>query len=402
MYTITAFGGPSAHISIMLHHFVQKKRYISQEELYELNAFCQLLPGASSTQILTLIGYKRGGISLAIITLLIWILPACLLMGAFSFYFAHHSSADIQETAFKYITFMVIGFLSFAALTSLGVNARSLATRLVVCVSMIISFFFFKIPWIFPLLILLGGCVTNLSNKRIPNSTDTGYKKVKWRNIWIFIFVFLAAGYFSETARKQDWSNRKVFHVFESSYRFGSMVFGGGDVLLPVMLDQYVARPTDKRIEVNNPGAIKIQATDLMTGFGMVRVLPGPIFSVSAFTGGMALKDKGMYQQLAGVFAGVIGIFLPSALLVLFFFPMWTNLKKYVVVYRSLEGIRAVVTGFLFSTILFLIFQTNAIQGHPSIPMGALVSVGTVLILSFTRIPAPVIVLITVLLGFLV
>jgi chromate transporter len=385
---------------MMLHHFVHKKRYISQEELYEFNAFCQLLPGASSTQILTLIGYKRGGVPLAVLTLLIWILPACILMGAFSFYLAHHSTTDIQNSVFKYLTFMVIGFLSYAALFGLSVNATSLATRTIVCVSMAVSFYFFKIPWVFPLLILLGGFASNLSDKRIPEEKSApAAKKVKWRNIWIFVIFFLVAGYLSETARKEDWSNRKIFHTFESAYRFGSLVFGGGDVLLPVMLDQYVARPQDGRIQKVNPGAIKLQASDLLTGFGMVRVLPGPIFSVSAFTGGMALKDQGTYFQILGIIAGAVGIFLPSVLLVLFFFPMWNNLKRHVVVFRALEGIRAVVTGFLFSTILYLLFQTNMTANHPNVLAGAMVSCTTLLLLLTTKIPAPIIVLVTILLG---
>ena len=84
-YSITAFGGPQAHYGMMLKIFAQKFNYVTEEELVEYNSFCQILPGASSTQTITLIGYKRGGILLAIFTLLIWILPACFLMGSFSF-----------------------------------------------------------------------------------------------------------------------------------------------------------------------------------------------------------------------------------------------------------------------------------------------------------------------------
>src|SRR6202163_4950126 len=84
-HSISAFGGPQGHIGMMMKTFVHRRRDITQEELMDYNAFCQLLPGASSTQTLTLIGYKRGGILLAVLTLIIWILPACVLMGAFSF-----------------------------------------------------------------------------------------------------------------------------------------------------------------------------------------------------------------------------------------------------------------------------------------------------------------------------
>src|SRR6476661_5556633 len=85
LYSLTAFGGPQGHIGMMLKTFVHKRKDITEEELVEYNSFCQLLPGASSTQTVTLIGYKRGGVPLAVLTLLIWILPACILMGALSF-----------------------------------------------------------------------------------------------------------------------------------------------------------------------------------------------------------------------------------------------------------------------------------------------------------------------------
>src|SRR5215218_11443757 len=85
LYSVTAFGGPQAHVAMMMKFFVDKTPYVTREELLEYNAFCNLLPGASSTQTVALIGYKRGGLILAMVTLLVWIGPACILMGAFSF-----------------------------------------------------------------------------------------------------------------------------------------------------------------------------------------------------------------------------------------------------------------------------------------------------------------------------
>src|SRR5580704_14135669 len=89
LHSITAFGGPQGHFGMMMKTFAHRRRDVTEEELMDYNAFCQLLPGASSTQTLTLIGYKRGGVPLAILTLVIWTLPACILMGAFSFFIAY-------------------------------------------------------------------------------------------------------------------------------------------------------------------------------------------------------------------------------------------------------------------------------------------------------------------------
>ena len=80
-YSLTAFGGPQGHYGMMLKTFVQKRHDVDEQELLDLMSFCNMLPGASSTQTITLIGYKRGGLSLAVLTLLIWIFPAFYLIG---------------------------------------------------------------------------------------------------------------------------------------------------------------------------------------------------------------------------------------------------------------------------------------------------------------------------------
>src|ERR1700759_18472 len=119
---------------MMMKTFVHRRRDITEEELMDYNAFCQLLPGASSTQTLTLIGYKRGGVVLAIITLLIWTLPACLLVGLFSFF------PTTNPQLFRYIAPMTIGFLAFAAQKAFGFSIRNTITRVIMAVSTIATF----------------------------------------------------------------------------------------------------------------------------------------------------------------------------------------------------------------------------------------------------------------------
>src|SRR5262245_63869082 len=114
-YSLTAFGGPQGHIAMMMRTFVRDKPYITEKELMEYNGFCNLLPGASSTQTVTLIGYKRGGISLAIVTLLMWIAPACIMMGAFSFLLHYIDTTTLHTNIFKYIPSMAVGFLAYAS-----------------------------------------------------------------------------------------------------------------------------------------------------------------------------------------------------------------------------------------------------------------------------------------------
>ena len=401
IYSITAFGGPQGHLGMMFKIFVQKRRDVTEEELIEYNSFCQMLPGASSTQTLTLIGYKRGGVLLATITLLLWLLPACLLMGSFSFLLAAYPAKDINNGMLFYIEPMAIGFLVYAAVKAFGISVKNLITQIIMLASMLISFFLFKVPWIFPLLIVVGGMITNLSDKRIPEKESIKPRQIRWTNIWLFVLVFVIAGVLSETARKHEWEHRKAYNLFENFYRFGSIVFGGSDVLLPLMLDQYVARPNAPKTIKNNPNVIKIEKSDLLTGYGIVRAIPGPVFSVATFTGGMALKDEGKMMHLLGCIIGTIAIFLPSALLVLFFFPVWQYLKKFVVVYRSLEGINAVVVGVMWAAALYLLNGMTIKNADSQMMISFIVIVVTYLLLKYTKIQAPIIVMLCLLLGFI-
>jgi len=267
--------------------------------------------------------------------------------------------------------------------------------------SMLLTYFLFKTPWVFPLLIVAGGVATNFSDKRIPEKEVIRPRQIRWTNIWLFVIVFMIAGVLSETARKQQWEDRKAFNLFENFYRFGSFVFGGGDVLLPMMLDQYVARPLAPKVLDKNPNAIRINKDELLTGYGMVRAIPGPVFSVASFTGGIIMKEEGVKMQLLGCILGTIAIFLPSALLVLFFFPVWQYLKKFVVVYRSLEGINAVVVGFMWAAALFLLAGLKTHVSTHVMVINILVIASTFLLLKYSKIPAPVIVLFCLALGMI-
>jgi len=387
---------------MVLKTFVDRRRDLTKEELMEYISFCQLLPGASSTQTLTLIGYKRGGIRLAVLTLLIWILPACILMGGLSFIVGDIGrESNIQTGFFKYIQPMAIGFLAYAAFKAYNVSIKNTITQIIMLVALLGTYFLFKTPWIIPVLIVCGGVVTNFSDKRIPEKEVVKPKQIKWTNIWLFILIFAVAGLLSETARKQNWENKKPYNLFENFYRFGSFVFGGGDVLIPLMLDQYVVRPTSERVIKKNPDLIKIEREELLTGAGMVRAIPGPVFSIASFMGGIALKKEGIKTQLLGCIIGSIAIFLPSALLVLFFFPVWQKLKKYVVVFRSLEGINAVVVGIMIAATLYLIKDVSIMSLSTVSFINIGIIAGTFFVLQFSKIPPPIIVLACLLTGLI-
>jgi chromate transporter len=252
-------------------------------------------------------------------------------------------------------------------------------------------------PWLVPLLIVAGGVATNFSKKRIPQEADKP-RAVRWWNFWLFGIIFIAAGLLSEAARTNNWQGRKPINLFENTYRMGSFVFGGGQVLLPMMYEQWSVRPNN--VKENNPNAIKIDQDKLYTGMGIVQAVPGPVFSFASFTGGLALKDQGASMLLLGCVMGTIAIFLPSALVVLFFFPVWHNLKKYAVVYRSLEGINAAVVGIMIASTLYISRDISLVDGNVISSLNLIVIVATMLLLRFTKIFSALIVVLCLALGY--
>ena len=397
LHSITAFGGPQAHLAMMMKTFVKQTPYVTEQELMEYNAFCQLLPGASSTQTLTLIGFKRGGIILAVLTLLVWILPACTIMAGLSFLIDYIDNSSGAMNVFKFIVPMAAGFLIYACVVSFPYSVKNSVTGIIAACAAIATFLLFGKPFIVPVLIVLGGFITNLSKKRIPQ-VELKPRKIRWWNFWLFGIIFIMAGFFSETARKNDWHNRKPLNLFENTYRLGSLVFGGGNVLMPIMYEQFSVRP--EAVKNKNPNVVQIDKKDMLTGIGLVRAVPGPVFSIASYTGGLALRDMGPAMQAVGGLIGMIAIFLPSALLVLFFFPIWNMLKKYSSIYRSLEGINAAVLGIMVGSTIYIMkdisFLTEGALGITNM----IVVTGTAFALIFSKIPAPVIVSFCLILGY--
>jgi len=374
---------------MMMKTFVNKRKDVTAQELTDLVSFCQLLPGASSTQTITLIGYKRGGFLLSVITFLIWITPACLMMGGLSFLVHYFDRRALQTDIFKFLQPMAVGFLIYATWNAYKVAVNNTITVVIMIVAALAVYLFFKTPWVFPGILVAAGIVTNFNNKRIPQK-EIPRKKIKWTNLWVFAFVFILAGFLSETARKQNWENKKAFNLFENFYRFGSLVFGGGQVLVPMMYEQFVTREKTQYMT----------GEELLTGAGFVQGIPGPVFSMASYAGGMAMRNEGKGKQALGVMIGTVAIFLPSALLVLFFYPIWHNLKKYAVVYRSLEGINAATVGLMVASAFYLARDISILELNTVSYVNLIVIFSTTILLSITKIPPPIIALVCLLLGW--
>ncbi len=381
LYSFTAFGGPQGHMGMMVKTFVQKRKDLTEDELLEYNAFCQMLPGPSSTQTVMLIGMKRGGIPLALLTLLLWVFPAALLMAVFSFLMYHYHLGKFSESRLILLQPMSVGFVFYAAARMMKSSIKHIATASIM-VGSLFATLFINSPWVFPALLVLSGTISNFSNKRIPTPLQKP-KKINWLHLWAFAAIFIIAGVLSELARTEAWQHGRIFNLFENFYRFGAIVFGGGQTLMPMMYYQFVSRQ----------GYQVLTAGQLLTGYGLVQALPGPVFSICSFVGGMAMSQYGGIWQAVGALVATIAVFMPSTLLLFFLFPIYENLKHHVIIFRALEGINSAIVGIIWASGIIL-FRYIAFDASLSFEWFHLVVAAiTFSLLYFSKIPAPLIVL---------
>jgi chromate transporter len=139
-----------------------------------------------------------------------------------------------------------------------------------------------------------------------------------------------------------------------------------------------------------------MSAQEFLTGFGMVQGIPGPMFSFSAYAGGLAARNVSTLYQISGALLAGIGIFLPGTLLIFFIYPIWEQVKTVKGIKVSLSGITAVAGG-LIAVAAIILMQSAGFD-----ILNLVVLAGTVILLLTKKIPAPLIVLSVLLLGFLI
>ena len=373
--TISAFGGPQAHLTLFLKMMVEKRRYLSEKDLMELYALCQILPGPSSTQTITGIGYRIGGPKLAFLTLLVWMLPAVSLMTIAAIILSNIQEKDLSLEFTRFIQPMAVGFVFYAAYT-LSVKVVNTRSGIIIMVIATIVSFLIRKPFIYPLLLLLAGVVTALKYRKHPRE-EKGKLSVRWGNLTLWISILVVA------AITAGITQAIPARIFENFYRNGSLIFGGGQVLIPLLYTEFV-----------NFKAY-LTSEEFLTGYALVQAIPGPVFSFSAFIGSLAMRDYGVGGEVIGAFMASLGIFLPGTFLIFFMLRFWDSLKKYRVIKASLEGIVAASARMVIAAALLLLEPIELSYLNISIV------VGTALLLQFTKVPAPIIILVGLTLGIL-
>jgi chromate transporter len=382
-FTLTAFGGAQAHIGMMLKNFVKKRQYISENELLELNALTQILPGPSSTQTLIGIAYKVGGLPIAISAFIIWILPSAVLMCLAVLSYTLLGQKEKFTQVLHYVQPVAVGIVAYAAY-SFGEKVLKSKTSFWLAAGSLFATLLLRNAYAFPILILIGGIVSSSINKEVEENDLRVrlFSNINPKKIAYFIGVLLLfAGLGALINRTSPFS--LPIRLFENFYRNGIMIFGGGQVLVPFMYTEFVEMKS------------YLSSDQFLSGYAFQQALPGPTFSFTSFVGGMTMKNSGasIYGQIIGSIIAVLGINLPGLILILFIVPFWNDLKKITRIKNSLSGINAVSVGFMGAAFLLLIHPV----GVNYLSVGLIVS--TFILLAFTKIRTPLIILATVLLG---
>ena len=374
--TLTAFGGPQAHFAMLLDLMVKKRGYLDEQELIELNALCQILPGPTSTQTLTAIGFKIGGPTLAYLTLLVWLIPAFIIMTAAGIAISVIDKDQISLSFTKYVHPIAVGIVGYSAYIIIKKVVKGYTTVILMTASAIISFYI-QTPYVFPVLLLIGGGITALNFKKQPIE-EKGELHIKWANFFLWGGVFIFA------ATLGGITNALSIRIFENFYRNGSLIFGGGQVLIPLLYTEFVEFKE------------YLTSEEFLSGFALMQALPGPVFSLSSFIGAISLKEFGIYAQIGGAVMAALGVFLPGTFLIFFVIRFWADLKKYRIIRASIDGISAVSSGMILAA-TFLLFLPLQHQ-----PINYFIMPATFFILVFTKIPTPILIVIGLIAGLVI
>jgi chromate transporter len=338
LLSLTSFGGPQAFLAMVLETMVRKRGYIREQELWELNALCQILPGPTSTQTISAIGYRIGGANLAYLSLFVWILPATLIMigAAFLIDFLQMNTPGAL-TFSKFIQPMAIGFIIFAAQKTIFKMVKTTEASVLMMFSVFISFFY-NSPFIFPLLLVVGGVTTSLKYRNLPKEAADKKLVIKWANFYLW------AGFLLVAAILGALTQFRGVILFENFYRNGSLIFGGGQVLIPYLYTEFVEF---KKF---------LSSQEFLTGYALSQGIPGPTFSIASYIGALSMREDGFVGMLTGGLVAAAGIFLPGTFLIFFVIRFWDQVKKHRPVKAALEGINAVSCGMLVAA-AFLLFE---------------------------------------------
>ena len=342
-----SFGGPVAHIAYFRKAFVDRLKWLDDESYSKIVALSQFLPGPSSSQVGFTIGLKRGGVLGAILAFIGFTLPSFLMLYFLYIYGIFQSENEYIKAVIYALKLFAVVVVLDAILGMFKTFCKDRITIFIFAFSTILlvffSSFFNQI-----IVLLLSGIIGFMFIK----SESKISQKIKLPNLYI-LFLFLALLFL---AFAFEYKN-ELLNLFFDFYKSGSLVFGGGHVVLPLL---------QENLET------KVSNDSFLIAYSLAQTVPGPMFTIATYLGADILKES----PILGAVTATIGIFLGGFLLILCFYKSFESFSKNEKLSRIIKAINASVVALLFATLINTIIPNSVYNLFD----GLLVLIGFVLI----------------------
>lgn len=327
---LTSFGGPIAHLGFFHDEFVVKRKWFDEHSYADLVALCQFLPGPASSQVGIAVGESRAGVLGAMAAWAGFTLPSAVALAAFAFGVStfRDSISGSWLHGLKVVAVAIVAQALWGMGTKLCPDSKRASIAVVAAILALL------IPTaIGQIGIIVGGGLIGVLylklNSTLPHNPIKSKISVKLGVISLALFAFLVI----VLPIAASSSNIQGLKLFDSFFRAGSLVFGGGHVVLPLL-----------KAEVVTPGWVTSDA--FMAGYGAAQAVPGPLFTFSAYLGAMSsVEPSGWLGALIALF----GAFIPSFLLIFGALPFWEKLRRIQKMRYAMFGINAAVVGLLLA-----------------------------------------------------
>ena len=363
---LVSFGGPIAHIGYFRDEFVVRRRWLGDKAYADLVALCQFLPGPASSQVGIALGLSQSGIAGGIAAWVGFTLPSAILLALFATGLQTFGGLDADWLhGLKVVTVAVVAYAVWTMGKQLCPD-RPRATLAVLAAIAVLA-----LPGVSGqvAVIVLGAFVGAIwldanagdSNARVDFGVTRSAGVVAL--VLFFLLLILLPGFATGTG---------LLHVelFDSFFRSGALVFGGGHVVLPLL-----------QAEVVPPGWV--DNDQFLAGYGAAQAIPGPLFSFAAYLGSIIDGWRGAALCLAA-------IFLPGFLLVIGVLPFWSRLSASTYARSTLAGVNAAVVGLLLAALYDPVI-TSAMRSTAD----AALALGAFALLAFWKISPVIVVVVT-------
>ena len=338
---LTSFGGPIAHIGYFRREYVDRRRWIDDHGFADLVALCQFLPGPATSQLGIAIGTRRAGLAGGLAAWLGFTLPSAIVLVLFAML---ATSTDLADAGWVHgLKLVAVAIVAHAVLAMSRTLTPDWPRRLLALAAAATV-----LLWASPIsqvgVIVAGGLVGWLVLRaptveaEDPAPSSVG-RRLGIAALTIFLGLLVALPLIRLAADSQ------ALALFDTSYRAGSLVFGGGHVVLPLLHEGVVA-----------PGWVSDDA--FLSGYGATQAVPGPLFTFAAYLGAVSSVPPNGWL---GAAIALSGIFLPSFLLIWGALPFWEALRSSSTFRRALLGTNAAVVGILLAA-LYTPVATSAIS----------------------------------------